>query len=157
MTKLPSEDDPVQQITEIQIKILQKKLKGKTDSLFYGEVAHGFTTDGSHFIVETVGEIRLTYKGEEYTGGSLGGKLHRILDELNDKKIADEVEFENNDWFEVRGNEKNGDFLDLGDGYIAHEYDGAIEILKNAMRDYENGHWHNGNWNDDPDERRNKK
>lgn len=148
MTRL-TEDDPVQIITEIQIKILQKKIKGKTDSLFYGEIAHGYTTDGSHFIVETVGEIDLEYQGNFYNKGH----VWKVLDELNDKKLADECEFHNNDWFEVRGAEKNGDYLDLGDGYIAHEYDGAIEVLKNAMRDYENGHWHNGNWNNDPDEK----
>ena len=92
MTRL-TEDDPVQQITEIQIKIEEKKIKGKTDSLFYGEIAHGYTSDGSHFWVKTEGEIRLIYKGEEYTGGSLGGKLP--FDELNDKRIDRTTKFGN--------------------------------------------------------------
>ncbi len=117
----------------MKMKILKKKMRGKTDSLFYDKIAECKSKDGSNFWLDTCGEIRLTYKGKEYTGGSLGGKLDHIFDELTDKKLANEVEFENNDWFEVF---TDTDF-DLGDGYIAHDYDGAIESLKEAVTDYE--------------------
>lgn len=115
----------------MKIKILKKKMRGKTDSLFYDRIAECKSKDGSNFWLDTCGEIRLTYKGEEHTGGSLGGKIP--FDELNDKKLAEECEFENNDWFEVF---TDSDF-DLGDGYIAHDYDGAIGSLKDAVKDYE--------------------
>ena len=106
-------------------------MKGKLDSLFYGKIAECKSKDGSKFWVDTCGEITMTYKGEQHTGGDLGGKIDRL--NLTDKIIGNECEFDQSNWFEVN---TDADF-DLGDGFIGDDYDDAIRVLKLAVKDYE--------------------
>jgi hypothetical protein len=114
-------------------KIITKKIKGKSDSLFYDTIATAEADDGAKFEVKSCGDIRFTYKGEEYDNGH----CYKVLDELNDQKLADECEFENNDWFEVFAETINGRYIDFGSSY-ADTYESAIQMLKDSVKDYEN-------------------
>lgn len=121
------------------MKILKEKIPNKTDSLFYDKIAEHICSDGTEIYVETCGEINIEYKGESYNKGH----IWKILDKLNDDIINDQdpkskFRFINNDWFSVFIN------LPIKDEYIdtyevAHDYDSAISLLQDAIKDYESG------------------
>ena len=123
----------------MKIQIHEKKIKGKTDPIFYDQIATAKAKDGSEFSVRAVGELSVIYKGEQYNEGHIS----EILDELNDKIINNpnpkKFEWVNNQWFEVEGITRSGEWIEIGDSFIEHDYDSAISMLKEAVRMYEKG------------------
>ena len=126
------------------IKIIQKKISNKhNDSFWYdGEIAKVTKSNGTELCLIATGEIRIhnkegeiVFDGKERNEGIKGGlsndsDLEKIGDDRSDKYY-----WENNNWFEVIFKGKNDNSFDSVLCDVAHEYDGAIQLLKDYIED----------------------
>jgi hypothetical protein len=110
-----------------KLKIIQEKIKGCEDSLFYdGDIARM-----GKYLLKADGDIEIY---EKRTGETVFARGKRYADKItimNDKELKEVItnsdyEIEMNNWFEVVDS-KSGESI-LGD--VAYDYDEGIELLK---------------------------
>ena len=91
--------------------------KDRLDSIWYGGLMVSIKTDNYEADIYAIGEIRAYINGEYYCDKSDGGKFKEYLEEnniTNDKELRkaiddDNIEFLNNNWFEVFVQTDDGD------------------------------------------------
>lgn len=105
-------------IGEFKMKIYQKPFEDCQDSFFY----EGLIAENGKFRLLAVGDIRVAFPDEDFYR-----KDSQALDEALDRNYTDKdlinLEFENNNWFEIVGEEN-----DFGDIYDT--YDEALKALE---------------------------
>jgi hypothetical protein len=122
-----------------QIKIIQKKEKDKTDSIFYdGEIATFEKDNGTILSLIAVGEIDLRIDKDRYRNRQVNEaeREHKLTDKKLYKMLEDgKAEFELNNWFEVNYLKKGCSCWESDFGQVAHNYDDAIQLLKDYIQD----------------------
>ena len=128
----------------MRLKILEKRLRNKQDSFFYGgDIAIAYANDGTKFLLIACGEIRLDIKSKKYGNifirNSSVDKWTRIL-KLGDKKLErylenGTAEWHNNNWFEIIWLNEDGNW-DFDIGMVEHEYDSGIQMLRDYVHEY---------------------
>ena len=132
----------VRRLEGTDIKIIQKKLgENITDSFFYdGVIAEARSMNGTELQLIATGEIKIRNKngvvfqnGEEYNDGF--GFNVDTDDDL--KKVNEEngFEWEMNNWFEVIFTEPGTDYADSDIGEVVYDYDSAIQLLEDYLKD----------------------
>ena len=120
-----------------KIKILVKKMRGKTDSFFYPTpqevIAEGVRKDGTVCQMISNGEIRVNIDGTEYSNCQVPDAVERH--KLTDKKLqslneTERMVWRDNNWFEVIFLEKGSDQWDCVMGEVAYDYEGGLQLLK---------------------------
>lgn len=125
----------------MKIKIIQSKQKGRADSFFYeGEIATVKKPNGTVLSLSAEGDIRINIGDDCYRNGQVDEAVDKY--NLTDKKLQQleakgNLEWENNNWFEVVWTKKGENIIHSDLGNVAHDYDEAIELLKSYYEDEE--------------------
>jgi hypothetical protein len=127
----------------MKINILQRKIKGCTDSFFYeGEIATVVKPNGTRLTLIAGGDVRITIteRGKEYYYRDMQRFDAIRYHKLDDKKLRrlereGRLEWNNNNWFEVVWVKKGSDIGESGMGDVAHDYDAGISLLKSYYED----------------------
>lgn len=128
-----------------KMDIIQGRIPGKLDSFFYdtGDVTSVVATDGTEFRLICEGEVEITlhpdspkkrcdYKNDQRFEAIEKHKLtDRKLQGLNKRN---EIYWSMNNWFEVIWKVPGGDW-DCDLGTVEHDYDSAIQMLKNNVNE----------------------
>jgi hypothetical protein len=121
--------------------LIKKLAHNKTDSFFYRiheDIASLEAQDGAKFTVFASGDVHATINGVEYNNESRFGADN--FDDLTDKDVnSEDTNFRNNNWFEVIGSKDGKHIEGSGDGDVAFDYDGGIQLLKDVVNQYEKG------------------
>ena len=125
------------------IKIVQKKQRGRGDSIFYqGEVASA-SKNGWLFSLIADGDVCVCLDGEYYGTCHANHHLEDLFEKpinLTDKKLgtlheSGRLTWENNNWFEVIFRKKGDTSWDCDIGEVVYDYDEAIQLLKDYMNE----------------------
>lgn len=124
-----------------QIKIIQPKIKNKTDSFFYdGEIATFEKDNGTILSLMAVGDIDIRIGQDRYKNTQVweAERKHNLTDKRLYKMLEDgKAEFLLNNWFEVISLKKGCKCWESDLGQVAHNYDDAIQLLKDYIADKE--------------------
>ena len=126
-----------------RIKIVQKKQKGRTDSVFYeGEIASA-ENEKYYFSLIATGDICVKLDGEYYGTCHANHRLEDLFGgkiKLTDRKIkalgdAGRLTWENNNWMEVIFRKKEMENWDCDIAITENSYDDGIRLLKDYIND----------------------
>jgi len=123
------------------IEIIEKKAEGQEDSFFYDEeIACVEKANGTKLSLMATGDVNIRI-GEDHfknlqrfeaiTKYDLIDKTLKSLDEKG------EIEWINNNWFEVMYLPKGAEYWESVDCDVAHDYSSAIQLLKDYEADEE--------------------
>lgn len=119
-------------------KQVEKRGENRESVIFYGNDTEYTTpiaeieTENTVYRLVATGEIKATYKGEIYKNGEIEDLIQKH--DLKDEDLKD-LEYHNNNWFEVIWNE--GDRWQSEIGSVRFTYDEAIEMLKDYAQNEE--------------------
>lgn len=119
--------------------ILQDKLKNQTDSFFYeGDIARIVKPNGTILTLIATGDIRVNIKDKQYRNNQINDAISDW--DLTDGKLREleesgELEWCENNWFEVVWQKKGEDYIDSDMGVVVGLYDEGIELLKSYWED----------------------
>lgn len=126
-------------VTMKGIKITQDKIKGCGDSLFYeDEIAHATKKNGTKLSLIACGDIKIRIDDDVYKNNQIQEAIskHKLTDRKLKKLEAEgRLEWLNNNWFEVTFLSKGAECWDSVMCDVAHDYDEAIQLLKNYIED----------------------
>lgn len=121
------------------IKTTQEKINGCEDSLFYeGEVAYVEKDNGTKLSLIACGDIKLQIGDSVYKNNQVDEAIqeHKLNDQrLKELEEKGELEWLNNNWFEVTYLKKGMEYWDGVMCDVAHTYTEAIQLLKNYIED----------------------
>jgi len=121
------------------ITILQGKIEGKEDSFFYeGEIAATTKPNGTRLTLIACGDVRIRIGDEDYKNQQRFEAIetHKLTDKkLQELENKGEIEWLNNNWFEVTFIKKGSNVVDYVMGDVAYDYDEAISLLKSYEND----------------------
>lgn len=127
--------------------IIQEKIsKDKTDSFFYeGDIAEIEKPNGTLLTLIATGDIKIVInkskeEDEFYYNGNLWEAINHYNltdDKLREMEESGDLEFINNNWFEVVWLKKGNEYTDSDMGVVVGDYDEAIELLKSYYEDDE--------------------
>lgn len=124
------------------MKIMQKKLKGKTDSFFYeGDIAEGRGKNGVLYKLIAAGDIEINIGQDFFSNVHVQDAIEKY--KLTDRKLksllkAGKLEWLMNNWFEVvwlEDNPKSGLTWECDIGVVEYDYDSAIGMLKDYINE----------------------
>ena len=117
--------------------IIQEKIKGKADSLFYeGDIAEVIKPNGTRLTLIATGDINIIIGKERYGNWNIQDFIYKH--NLDDKKLEDlsskdKIEWIDNNWFEVIFIKEGSDYADSLLGVVAYDYDEGMELLKSCF------------------------
>jgi len=111
----------------MKYKIVQRKLRGKTDSFWYD----GCIAKIKDYALIATGEIRVCFNDKDYDNDEY--RDYHAIEEAERRKYKDknmgDWTWENNNWFEVIKVNKEGKMIDCELGDVAYDYDEGIRLL----------------------------
>jgi hypothetical protein len=121
------------------VEIRIKKMPNRTDSFFYPGVGDEIALfKGKHNVYSLVssGDIHIDIDDETYRNHDVDDAVAKY--KLTDRKLRaleakGRLSWENNNWFEVEWKPKNSDTWQSSMGDVAHDYDGAIQLLEDTI------------------------
>jgi len=121
-------------------RMVESKGENRQSAFFYGSQEEGTTAiaeaedqHGNLYQLVTTGEIRVKVNGEIYRNK----EIPELIEEqgLTDSDInSEEIEFMNNNWFEVVWQNDEGNRWNSEIGEIAHSYDEGIALLEKYVK-----------------------
>ena len=117
-------------------KIVESKGEERQSAFFYGNqeerttaIAEAEDQNGNLYLLVTTGEIRVKVNGEIYRNKEIPELIEEK--ELTDSDInSEEIEFINNNWFEVVWQNDEGNRWNSEIERVRHTYDEGIAVLK---------------------------
>ena len=117
---------------------LPELYKDQTDPVYHSDESWALARgDGWTCLIDTCGDIRVYKNGERISVSDLCEEYN--TDKLlNEAEKRGEIEFANNNWYEVQfyaETEAERVYLDLSSGLVAFSFEECIEQFRNLMAD----------------------
>ena len=119
------------------IDIHDDRIDGCLDSFFYDGIIASAKHDGWEFQLFAVGDISIIIdEGNHYRNHQVDEAIREH--ELTDEKLRmldenGEIEWRNNNWFEVLWKKPGDEDWNCSIGNVAHDYDSALQLLKDEI------------------------
>ena len=135
----------INSLKEFNPEIIQERLPNQTDSFFYeGDIAQIVKPNGTILTLIATGDIRIIIKSKEgdevYRNGNIWEAINNYQltdDKLREMEESGDLEFGNNNWFEIVWLKKGEEYTDSDMGVVVGTYDEGLELLKDYYFDEE--------------------